>query len=251
MSKTPASIVLIIYTFISVWFVGGLTVFHLYLIGTNQVLLGSLNLTPSFSYSKSQTYPHALVLYHVDGLPISGIGVQPLLTFESSVCLQSTYENFRYRYDQRVNPFNKGVLHNFLEIFCTSIPPSKNNFRAKVAREPGIPPREVGGGFVSPNLEKTMSDLERGRKPSWHEQGTGANEFEGQTRHDNQLDKDEELSGATLPDGRSILHPRRSSWGRRSGTLEIPPDVVAMASEIGDSNRITVSSGAFSAENQQ
>lgn len=199
MAKTPASIVLIIYTFISVWFVGGLSVFHLYLIGTNQ----------------------------------------------------STYENFRYRYDRRVNPFNRGVLNNFLEIFCTSIPPSKNNFRAKVVREPGIPPCEVGSGFVSPNMEKTISDLETGRKPSWHKQSTGANKFEGQHRNDNQLDKDDELSGATLPDGRSILHPRRSSWGRRSGTSEIPPDVVAMASEMGDSNRIAVSNDAFSTEKQQ
>jgi len=38
MIKTPASIVLIIYTFISMWFVGGLTAFHLYLISTNQVI---------------------------------------------------------------------------------------------------------------------------------------------------------------------------------------------------------------------
>jgi len=37
MAKTPASIALIIYTFIAVWFVGGLSVFHLYLMGTNQV----------------------------------------------------------------------------------------------------------------------------------------------------------------------------------------------------------------------
>lgn len=39
MIKTPASIVLIVYTFITFWFVGGLTFFHLYLIGINQVEL--------------------------------------------------------------------------------------------------------------------------------------------------------------------------------------------------------------------
>uniref|UniRef100_A0A453GDK2 S-acyltransferase n=1 Tax=Aegilops tauschii subsp. strangulata TaxID=200361 RepID=A0A453GDK2_AEGTS len=36
MAKTPASIALVVYTFIAVWFVGGLSVFHLYLMSTNQ-----------------------------------------------------------------------------------------------------------------------------------------------------------------------------------------------------------------------
>jgi palmitoyltransferase ZDHHC9/14/18 len=39
--KSPISGLLILYTFIAVWFVGGLTSFHLYLISTNQVRLSS------------------------------------------------------------------------------------------------------------------------------------------------------------------------------------------------------------------
>ncbi|KAI3766059.1 hypothetical protein L2E82_16108 [Cichorium intybus] len=112
--KTPASIVLIIYTFICVWFVGGLTVFHLYLISTNQ----------------------------------------------------STYENFRYRYDWTENPYNRGVFENFKEVFWTSIPPSKNDFRAVVEREPEIMGRTPRGGFVNSHVEKTPSDVEMvNRKP--------------------------------------------------------------------------------------
>lgn len=200
MTKTPASIVLIIYSFIAVWFVGGLTVFHLYLISTNQ----------------------------------------------------STYENFRYRYDGRPNPYNKGVISNFKEIFCTSIPPSKNKFRAKVPKEPGIPPRVVGGGsFVGPNTGKSMADIEIGRKPIWDDNNAvNEGELEGQYSNDDGVDKDGGSDTSPAPDlsrnlptegaeGRGTLHPRRSSWGRRSGSWDISPEVLAMASQVGDSNRIS------------
>ncbi|CAI0439843.1 unnamed protein product [Linum tenue] len=81
LSNDIISLSLIIYCFIAVWFVGGLTVFHLYLISTNQ----------------------------------------------------TTYENFRYRYDKKDNPFRRGCLQNFKEVFVSDIPPSAVNFREWVA----------------------------------------------------------------------------------------------------------------------
>ncbi|KAK9278855.1 hypothetical protein L1049_028434 [Liquidambar formosana] len=208
MAKTPASIVLLVYSFISVWFVGGLTVFHLYLISTNQ----------------------------------------------------STYENFRYRYDQRANPYNKGVIENFKEIFCTSIPPSKNKFRSKVPREPEIPARKVGGSFVGPNMGKAVGDIEMGRKPVWDQSAEEGGHYEGQLSNDDSLDKDgadmsPDLS-RSLPtegsEGRGTLHPRRSSWGRKSGSWDISPEVLALAAGVGESNRVSVgSSGSFTTGTRQ
>lgn len=74
---------LILYCFVTIWFVGGLSVFHFYLIGTNQ----------------------------------------------------TTYENFRYRYDKKENPYNRGMISNFKEVFFSRIPPSMNDFRAIVMED--------------------------------------------------------------------------------------------------------------------
>ncbi|KAE9588870.1 hypothetical protein Lal_00012685 [Lupinus albus] len=191
MIKTPASIVLIVYTFISMWFVGGLTAFHLYLISTNQ----------------------------------------------------TTYENFRYRYDRRANPYNKGVLDNFKEIFCTGIPPSKNNFRAMVPNEPALPARSVGGGFMNRSMGKPEDDIEMGRKAVWEGMGTGIDHSEGQLNNDRVAVKEGDLGELspeirTTVDERSGMHPRRSSWGRKSGSWEMSPEVLALAARVGEPNRV-------------
>ncbi|GAB2267075.1 hypothetical protein Dimus_002057 [Dionaea muscipula] len=80
MSQDVLSVILVVYCFIVVWFVGGLTVFHVYLMCTNQ----------------------------------------------------TTYENFRYRYDENKNPHNLGIVKNLVQIFCSKIPPSVINFREMV-----------------------------------------------------------------------------------------------------------------------
>ncbi|GAB4848647.1 Probable protein S-acyltransferase 7 [Ancistrocladus abbreviatus] len=198
MIKTPASIVLIIYTFIAVWFVGGLTAFHLYLVSTNQ----------------------------------------------------TTYENFRYRYDRRAIPYDKGVLQNFQEIFCTSIPPSKNNFRAQVPIEPPPSTRPIGG-FVSPSMGKGTDDIEMGRKATWGGEFVAGLNGEGQLSDNDILNIKDGGLGGVSPDIRTHLdeigerpgiHPRRSSWGRQSGNWEMSPEVVALAARVGEQNRVGGSS---------
>ncbi|KDP25918.1 hypothetical protein JCGZ_23042 [Jatropha curcas] len=111
MSNDILSVALIVYCFIAVWFVGGLTVFHFYLICTNQ----------------------------------------------------TTYENFRYRYDKKENPFRRGILSNFKEVFFSKIPPSAINFREWVSNDDDamINGPDMNGGFIT---SKDRFDLEMGGK---------------------------------------------------------------------------------------
>lgn len=48
---------------------------------------------------------------------------------------QTTYENFRYCYDKKENPYNKGLLKNFKDVFFSKIPPSLNDFRSWVLED--------------------------------------------------------------------------------------------------------------------
>lgn len=114
MSHDIPSDFLMVYCFIAVWFVGGLTVFHFYLICTNQ----------------------------------------------------TTYENFRYRYDKKENPYNKGTMRNLGEIFFSKIPPSMHKFRSLVKEDEqmivvaSVTPNR-GESVISP---KEKIDIEMGTK---------------------------------------------------------------------------------------
>ncbi|KAH8515650.1 hypothetical protein H0E87_004196 [Populus deltoides] len=187
MKESPASVILMVYSFISLWFVGGLTGFHLYLIGTNQ----------------------------------------------------TTYENFRYRADNRINVYDLGCFDNFLEVFCTKVKPSKNNFRdfvqEEVQQKPTLPSTqetdvEDSGGDPRSKVEDDLDIGEDLLKIS-------------QRRNIEEIDEDicsrgsngpphntSEMDSVLSSDHRAPTirsDTRHSSWGRRSGSWEIAPEVLA------------------------
>ncbi|KAH7667319.1 palmitoyltransferase ZDHHC9/14/18 protein [Dioscorea alata] len=114
MTSEVLSLVLIIYTFVAVWFVGGLTVFHAYLISTNQ----------------------------------------------------TTYENFRYRYDKKENPYNKGLFGNFKDVFFSKIPSSMNDFRSWVFEDSKETGTHISTNGISIISSKEKIDIEMGMKCS-------------------------------------------------------------------------------------
>ncbi|KAF5735336.1 protein S-acyltransferase 8-like [Tripterygium wilfordii] len=186
MKESPASVVLMAYCFISLWFVGGLTGFHLYLIATNQ----------------------------------------------------TTYENFRYRADNRINVYNLGCVNNFVEVFCTKIKPSKNNFRAFVQEEvsrPALPTTretEAEESGTDPR-SKVEDDLDIGEDLLKISQRRNIEEIDEDIRgrgsngppHNNSEADSVLGSDHRAPTIRS--ETRHSSWGRRSGSWEIAPDLIA------------------------
>ncbi|MED6171946.1 hypothetical protein PIB30_045705 [Stylosanthes scabra] len=82
-------------------------------------------------------------------------------------CIGSTtYENFRYRYDRKENPYRKGLISNFKELSCARIPPALVNFREWVAEVDDYQDEsfrtynsEFDKGFVNP---KQKFDMEMG-----------------------------------------------------------------------------------------
>ncbi|OMO72263.1 Zinc finger, DHHC-type, palmitoyltransferase [Corchorus olitorius] len=76
----PETLALTLFSFAAILFLGGLIMFHSYLIAVNQ----------------------------------------------------TTYENFRYRYESSPNPYDKGIISNIKEVLFAPLPPSRVDFRAEM-----------------------------------------------------------------------------------------------------------------------
>ncbi|CAI5498823.1 unnamed protein product [Closterium sp. Naga37s-1] len=114
LGQAPMAAVLMAYTFLAVWFVGGLSAFHLYLMSTNQ----------------------------------------------------TTYENFRYRYDKKANPNNRGIMRNVYEALCSPIPPSRNHFRADIPDPSAPQPPAAPSDPQQPELSAAIPPARRHSKGS-------------------------------------------------------------------------------------
>ncbi|PIM97578.1 DHHC-type Zn-finger protein [Handroanthus impetiginosus] len=155
---SPVSGILIMYTFVVCWFVGGLTAFHLYLISTNQ----------------------------------------------------TTYENFRYQYDRKMNPYNLGCARNFKEVFCSTIAHPRSNYRARVTSS-------YVEKKISPEMPNRSLDMEMERR-----QAVDADEFEDIR---NQVGSFGGLE-------RCGTQPRCDDWDQTSNS-ETTPDKYMLSFEFG------------------
>ena len=111
----PASVFLMFYTIILVWFVFGLGIFHLYLVSINQ----------------------------------------------------TTYENFKFRYDDGNNPYHLGCGSNFGEVCCTMVPDSKLRLREPIvdlnkSKEMGVISTDEEGSERESSLDSSRRTTPRG-----------------------------------------------------------------------------------------
>lgn len=137
-------------------------------------------------------------------------------------------------------------MQNLFTVFCTPVEPSKNNFRAKVQVD--------ASGQVVVNTQPsahTVGNPESGNQLAL--QSGEPDATDGQGRISGVSDAGSEMKdsfdealtqamGRPLPteglDSRSGSHPRRSSWGRKSGSWEITPEILALAVGKSEGSRI-------------
>lgn len=133
---------------------------------------------------------------------------------------QTTYENFRYRYGRKMNPYNLGCASNVVDVFFSKIPKSKSNFRAKV--EPSssthastIRPRRVAASQEEP---KKIFDIEKGKRRT-----VGATDFD---------EIHNQIKGVGKLERCGTL-PRHGHWNELPPNWNMTPEVRRLAAELG------------------
>lgn len=150
---------------------------------------------------------------------------------------QTTYENFRYRAENRFNAYDLGCFSNFFEVFCTEVKPSRNNFRAFVQEEVHRPvlPSERGA-------ESEIEDFSANPRPKVEEDlDIGEDLLKISQRRNIELDQDVQSRGSNgTPENSMMVDSPMASGHRaptiksenrhsscvRSGSWEIAPDVL-------------------------
>lgn len=126
-------------------------------------------------------------------------------------------------------------MNNFLEVFCTRVKPSRNNFRAYVQEEVSRSPvprareTEVDDTTVDPRA-KVEDDLDIGgdllkisQRRNFEEIGEEIRDRGSNGSHDVALDV-ESVFGSDQQ-AHMVPEEQHLSWGTRSGGLEILPEV--------------------------
>lgn len=188
MSEDILSDFLVVYCFIAVWFVGGLSIFHFYLISTNQ----------------------------------------------------TTYENFRYRYDKKENPYNRGIINNLKEVFLSKIPSSKNDFRAFVQEDENmmmVP--------TTPNLVRGMTsskekiDIEMGSKLT-EESGRSLPEMLRNLDYDEMEDNLKNKEGNCRSESETFFFSLQSRESMERSTVEERSNAEGNSGEVTTSHQTTI-----------
>ncbi|PON89086.1 hypothetical protein TorRG33x02_151610 [Trema orientale] len=142
------------------------------------------------------------------------------------------------RADNRINVYNRGCLNNFLEVFFTKVKPSRNNFRAfvqdEVQKPPHLPsPREAEpDDLVRDSRSKVEDDLEISEDLLKISQCRNFEEINEDIRSrgsNGPPHNTSEIVSVLSSDHRAPTirsETRHSSWGRRSGSWEIVPEVL-------------------------